>query len=196
MDIPLTSFVDFVLKTGRPRLTCAKEIKAQLEEPYNPISDYYKRFRDTVQELHKKGKPKGDLHRLIGPLPSSKLDNYTLMIKGYIKFLGSKKILWFTPPRIIWKHSDLDIIINPELGLEINKKKYVIKLYLKRDKPSKDRVSSILALMHEKIRSKDCEYGLLDVRNSKLYLFEEKMEELLPLIESEAVSLKYMLDGI
>lgn len=196
MEIPLTSFLDFVLKSGRPKMTCAKRIKAQLEEEYDPAGDYYKRFREAVQELHKEGLPKNDLASLIGDLPDSKISNYQLMTAGYKKFLGNKNVSWFNPLRKNWLFADLKVPVNPELGLELDGTKYLIKLYLKSEKPSKDKVSSILALMKNTLARKDCLYALLDVRNSKLYLHEPSMDDLIPLVEAEAQALSLMLSRL
>lgn len=38
MEIPLTSFLDFVLKSERPKMTCAKKIKAQHKKTITWIS--------------------------------------------------------------------------------------------------------------------------------------------------------------
>ncbi len=196
MEIPLTSFLDFVLKSGRPKMTCAKKIKAQLEEDYDPAGDYYKRFREAVQEMHKEGLPKADLPSLIGALPDTKTANYQLMTNGYKKFMGNKDVTWFNPVRKNWLFADLKVPVNPELGLEWDGTKYLIKLYLKAEKPSKDKVASILALMKSTLSRKDCKYALLDVRNSKLYLYESSMDDLIPLVEAEAQALSLMLSWL
>lgn len=196
MEVPLTSFIDFVLKSGSPKMTCAKLIKEQMQEVYDPAKDYYKRFRDAVQEMHIKKKDKSELSKIIGLLPDSKNGNYQSMISGYKKFLGTKETIWFQPVRKIWAHGNLQIPINPELGLKWNNQKYIIKLYLKSDKLSKDRISSILALMKHTIPTKDTVLCLLDVRNSKIYPFEENMLSLLPLVEGEARSLELILDRL
>lgn len=177
-------------------MTCAKKIKAQLNEKYDPATDYYKRFREAVQDLHSKDKDRAKLLELIGPLPETKEDNYRLMVQGYKKFLGRKDFAWFNPPRKIWKHGELEITINPEVGLIWDDSRYIIKLYLKADKPSKDRLSSVLALMHETLPHKECVLALLDVRNAKLYTFEESMLDLMPLVEGEADSLEAILGKV
>ncbi|SFN34358.1 hypothetical protein SAMN05428949_2500 [Chitinophaga sp. YR627] len=193
MQIPLASFVDFVLKSGSLKKTCAEKIKAQLSGAFDPAKDYYKRFREAVYELHSKYSDKEELSKIIGLVPDKKVDNYNAMITGYRKFLCTKKISWFDPLRKEWKYGGLEIPINSELGLEWNRTNYVIKLYLKTDRPSKDRVASILALMKYTISAKDCVHTLLDVRNSKPYFFEDSMLELIPLVEAEATSLEHLL---
>lgn len=196
MEIPMTSFIDFVLKSGSPKMTCAKKIKNQSDEEYNVAGDYYKRFREAVQELHQKELEKGELLKSIGSLPTNKVENYRRMVEGYNKFLGKKEIKWFKPTRKKWLHGDLEIPVNPELGLEWEGEKYLTKLYLKSEKPSKDRLASILALMKNTIPLKGVKYAVLDVRNSKLYLYETDMDQLMPLVEGEAESLELILSRI
>jgi hypothetical protein len=196
MEIPLTSFIDYTLKTGTPKMTCAKKIKGQMSEHYDPAKDFYKRFRDSVQKLHKNDLHKNELSKIVGTIDFKKASIYSAMITGYKKFLGKKEITWFTPPRKKWKPSSLEIPINPELGLEWDETKYVIKLYLKADAPTKDRSSSILALMNHTLKIKGVEYALLDVRNSKLHIFENSMASLIPLVEAEAVSLESVIKNI
>lgn len=196
MEIPLTSFTDFVLKSGSPKMTSAKKIKSQLDEVYDPVGDYYKRFREALQELHQNSLPKGDLLKIIGELPSNKVINYSTMVDGYKKFLGRKEITYFKPTRKIWTHGNINIPINPELGLEWGEDKYLIKLYLKADKPSKDRIASILSLMKNTINNDTIKYAVLDVRNSKMYDYEPTMDILIPLVQGEAESLEFILSRI
>lgn len=193
MKISLTSFVDFVLKSGSPKITCAEQIKARLDEGYGVMTDYYKRFREGVIELHSSGRDKKDLGKIIGPLPEGKEDNYAAMIAGHKKFLGSRTRTWFAPKKALWKHGSLEVAINPEIGLEWEGNRYLIKLYLKAEKPSKDRITCVLALMQQALKAPECKIGLLDVRNSKLYEFAPTMAGLVRLAESEALSLDHLL---
>ena len=52
IEVSLTSFADFVLKSGLPKLTCAQQMRQQYERGYSPSFDYYKKFRDTTRRLH------------------------------------------------------------------------------------------------------------------------------------------------
>jgi len=196
MEIPLTSFTDFVLKSGSPKMTSAKKIKNQLGEAYNPAGDYYKRFREAVQELHQNGMSDKNILKIVGDLPPNKVVNYETMADGYKKFLGRKEITYFKPIRKTWTHGNINIPINPELGLEWGGQKYLVKLYLKSDKPSKDKIASILSLMKNTLSLKKVEYIVLDVRNSKVYEYDSNMDLLLPLVRGEAESLEYILGKI
>lgn len=197
MEISLTSFVDYILKSGSPKMTCARTIKKQFNEEYNPASDYYKRFREAVQELHKSNKSKKFLLEHIGELPDNKRVNYGLMSDGYNKFWGAKKITWFSPPRRVWQQGNIQIPVNPELGLTWENSNYVIKMYMKSDKLSRDRISNVLALMNQTINTDNYSFvcAVLDVRNGKLYTYDSKMADLLPLIRAEAESLRILLES-
>mgnify|MGYP006902746727 FL=1 len=177
-------------------MTCAKNIKIQMQQEYDPATDYYKRFREAVQTLHAEDKPKNELANLIGELPANKHENFARMIEGYKKFLGKKEVEWLSPKREIWKHGNLEIPINPELYVKLNDQKHLIKLYMKAEKPSKDKVASILALMKHTISGRGMIYSVLDVRNSKLYTYDTAMDVLMTLVEGEANSLELMLNKI
>ncbi len=196
MEIPLTSFMDFVIKSGSPKMTAAEKIKKNLNEPYDPITDYYKRFREGVQEMHKSNRSKSELLDIIGSLPDNKLENYATMASGYQKFLGKKAYEWIEPARKIWKHNDIEVTINPEVGLKLSDERLLVKLYLKADKPSKDRVASILALMKNTIQSEDWKYCLLDVRNATMYSYDIRMDRLIPLVAGESDSLALILSRL
>lgn len=170
-------------------MTCARTISEGLNQPYDPKTDYYKRFREGVQEMHKNGLAKGELTKIIGEVPDNKRDNYGKMADAYRKFLGRKKITYFKPPRKIWQSGSIEVTINPEIGLEWSGTRHLIKLYLKADKPSKDRLGSILALMRKTFANDGYTYAVLDVRSGKLYTYQREMDYLLPLIEGEAQAL-------
>ncbi|WP_431242556.1 hypothetical protein ACQ9BO_22455 [Flavobacterium sp. P21] len=94
---------------------------------------------------------------------------------------------------------DLDIKINPELGLSFDNKFYVIKLFLKADKISKDKLSQILSLMESQLRKETGDeiiFAVLDVKNSKLYENTKGDYTYLPLLEGEAKSFESIWKAI
>lgn len=192
IQISLTDFVDYISKSGSPKMTLVRQLKAR--EDYHPVKDYYRILRDGLEEFHIDGKDKRELDKLVEGLnDKSKQKNYEELILAYKGFLGKKKITWFAPPFKHWKNNDLMIRLNPELGLEINGQKHIIKLYFKSDPISRNRVDLILTLLSNELKTKksDFKIGLLDIRAKKLYT-DDKLDpvELLPLLIGEAVSLE------
>ena len=61
IQISLTSFVDFVSKSGTPKVTVVQNVITQLREGYDPVKDFWKTLRDAIVEMHRHKKPKSDL---------------------------------------------------------------------------------------------------------------------------------------
>lgn len=168
-----------------------------MEIGYAPQYDYYKTMRDAIVKLHMNDLQKHELDRLVGSVPKGKVKNYEEMLVGYKKFMGTKKTKWFNPSKKGWDFGgEHQIAVNPELGLEINKEKYLVKLYFKSDKPSKDRCAGVLSLMKHVLMVKNARYALLDVRNGKLYTYSDDMDRMLTLVEAEAIALSAILEKI
>ncbi|MCA6441112.1 MAG: hypothetical protein IM581_14360 [Chitinophagaceae bacterium] len=154
--------------------------------------DYWKYLRDNLEDFHKSDKDKKELDKIVDLLTyKAKEKNYNELVTAYKGFLGRKSIKWFDPPYKQWKNNELLIKINPELGLNINGRKYVIKLYFKSDNITKNRVDLILTLLKKELtsRTSDFEVALLDIRAKKLYAADKiDAEILMPLLIGEANS--------
>lgn len=198
ITVSLTDFIDFVNKSGNSKMTKVKQVKYR--NTYHPASDFYKALREEIIEIHKNKGDKKSLDNLLQKLTDLKKKvNYPISIDGYKKFWGKKKIDWFDPPFYHWLTGDLDIKINPELGLAFDNKFYVIKLFLKADKISKDKLSQILSLMESQLREKTGDeiiFAVLDVKNSKLYENTKGDFTYLPLLEGEAKSFESIWKAI
>jgi hypothetical protein len=198
IKISLTDFIDFINKTGGTKMTKVRQVKSR--DDYSPGKDFYKILREGIVNNHTKDGSKNDLNKILGDLTDKKkATNYPDAIKGYQKFWGRKDIQWLDPPFKHWKVGELDIKVNPELGLEYLGKTYVVKLYFKADKLTKDRVCQILSLMEDQLRDEvedDVIFAILDVRNAKLH--ENVIGDItyLPLLEGEARSFETIWKGI
>ena len=198
IEISLTDFVDFVSKAGSSKQTKVKQIKER--KKYHPATDFYKSLREKIIQVHEESLDKKALDEFLRDLSDQKkLGNYKEAVKGYKKFVGTKTIKWFKPPSKKWVSGELQIRINPELGLQFNSKQYVIKLYLKGEKLSRDKVTQVLALLEKQLRNKvndEVRFALIDVRNSKMHVNDSKSTVLIPLLEGEAKSFEIIWNNI
>lgn len=188
IKISLTDFVDFVSKSGSPKLTKVKEVKNR--KAYHPAFDFWKNLRDKIIEFHSTGKSdKKEFDKLIPKLSDSKkVKRYTELIKSYKSFLGKKKIKAFDVKNKLWQSNDLGVRINPELGLIIGGQKYIVKFYFKADKLSTNKVEIILLLLKEVYRKEiidGVKVAILDIPNKKLITSKTKTD-LTPLLIGEA----------
>lgn len=198
VNISLTDFVDYVSKIGSTKYTHVNKIKNR--KGYHPAFDFWKPLRDSIIDLHQKNGDKKELDLLLKTIADGKkLKLYPNLIKQYKTFLGRKKTEWFEPPNKNWIKNDLTVKLNPELGLMINDKPYVIKLYFKNDSLSQTKVDLIILLMNETLRKrklKDATFAVLDIPNNKLFEKTKLDSSHLSLLEGEALSFINIWDSI
>jgi len=191
IEITLTQFVDFVLKSGSPKLTVVRHVKKQHGEGYSPQTDFYKPIRDALVELHRAGQPLTTLEQVLRGLTDKKKQTaYPVLVRGYKKFAARRALEWFGPPRKAWVVDDLSVSLNPELGLKIGGSPHLVKLYFKDGEPGKRQVEAMLHLLQSELRPKTggVRVGLLDVRRGKLILPTDYDPAYLTLMEGEARS--------
>jgi len=167
-EISLTTFVDIVVASGISRSTKARA--ALKDEKYHPAKDFYKPLRERIEEYHKGEKGKDYLLGLLNQLTDKKKEgNYSALIESYCKWIGKKDIKYFEPIHAKYGKADVAIRVNPELGLSIGEKKYLVKLYFKSDQLSKNKADIILGLMQTSLQS-EYTMSVLDIRQSKLFI--------------------------
>ncbi|NHZ99424.1 hypothetical protein [Massilia sp. CCM 8734] len=169
--LSLTDFIDVVSKSGSPKATKVKQLKNR--DAYSPATDFYKPFREALISLHREGGDRKVLDSMVLKLSDAKkITNYPDLVNGYKKWWGRKNLTWFTPPRGTYENSGIEIGINPELGLEVDGKRLIVKLYNKADPITQFRIDMIPLLMEIVLRDKCQEsdaVALLDVRKGKLH---------------------------
>lgn len=175
--ISLTTFVDFVSKSGTPKMTVVREWKHRDE--YDPLTDYWKTLREAIIAVHKKRHGVERLEAVAAGATVKKIANYALCAKAYKKWIGKRTLPWFEPPKLEWKSGGIRVQINPELGLEIDGKKHLVKLYFREQALPANRAVLALQAMHEaasKLRS-NVAMGLLDIRKGKLHTISAPAKE-------------------
>lgn len=196
--ISLSDFIEYVSKSGTTKFSKVKEINRR--EDYHPSKDFWRTLREAIIELHTKNRDKSDLDEVLKGLTDRKKQNrYPELVKQYKSFLGRKKIEWFEPPNKEWKFENLKVKLNPELGLDINGKLYVIKLWFKAEKLSKAKAELILLLLNEKLQTKkfkDVTFAILDIGNKKLFDSTKLTSAEFPLLEAEALSFIRIWDSV
>ncbi len=193
--VSLTYFLDFVHKSGTPRLTVVRKFKNRPE--YDPAADYYKPLRNEIVRMHGVGDPKTVLDAFAATVHAKKKANYARAVAGYKKFLGKKDLAWFDPPTGKWSGGGIDVRVNPEVGLEINGVQYVLKLYFKRDKLAKNKMEIINHLMAETLNDpkKTQTFGVVDMRSGKL-ITGITDPDLPALLKGEAAAFAAMLASV
>jgi hypothetical protein len=195
--VSLTYFVDFVMKSGMPKLNIVRDFKER--DKYEPFADFYKQAREAIVEAHKGPLPKKSLDRFLLNVKEEKRRKvYPSVIKGHKRFLGNRAVEWFVPPTSAWTVGGVELNVNPELGLIIDDVPHVIKLYFKEGRLVANRVSAIVHLMTVALTSEapGSVFGLLDVRHSRLHVLKAPNPSLHALLEGEAAAFSAMYTAL
>lgn len=195
--VSLTYFIDFAMKSGMPKLGVVRDFKER--EEYEPVADFYKLVREALAEAHKDPQPKKYLDRFFASVKDeNRRKVYPGIIKAYKRFLGRKSVSFFAPPQASWKIGELELHINPELGLLIDDVPHIIKLYFKEGKLINNRIASAVHVMNLALRASAPEsvIGILDVRHSKFHGPRAMNSNVNALLEGEAAAFCAMFNAL
>ncbi|WP_191561599.1 hypothetical protein [Metabacillus idriensis] len=202
-NISLTDFVDFSIRNGTSRLTKLKEIKSRKD--YHPGLDYWKGMRDGLENFHKNKRNIDFLSSIVDESHPSKKVNYQQVIDRYKSFLGRKNIEWFTPSKDKWIYNNLNITVNPELGLVINDVPHLIKIYFKEN-PSqpntlldKRKLETIFFLMEDTLNhnyEQEINYSVLNAKTGKLITKNKSFINIREILESDALAFNHLWENI
>lgn len=201
IKISLTEFMNFVNKSGSSKATVVNTAKHKRDEEYEHYKDYWLKLREKIKSVHKKSQTHDDLKEVIKQVVKERQVNYKEAVDGYISFWKKRKIEWVNPPRKTWIAGDVRIELNPELGLMIKDKIYVVKLYTTAGTNiDKRHADLILNLMEKELRSRvageEVVFALLDVKRGKLFENNKKDTSLYPLLNGEARSFEVIWNSI
>ena len=191
-EIPMVSFVDFVLANGPARLTRVRAIKEQLKEGYSPATDFYKGIREAIVDFHEQELPLSYLDQVVRHAHSRKRGHYSAILKGYRKFLRGKQIEAFRPRSASWSYRNLTVSVNPELGIRVDGSAHLVKLYFKTERLSQRRVEVVLHLMRRALVSRRGTSALLETREGKLYTSRARSTDMEAFLIGEAAAFSEM----
>lgn len=187
-SVSISYFVDFVLTSGTGKLTSVKQLKQGKDERF---SDFYRPVREAIVDMHEKGLGDAYLDALIVWLVDPREKRiFPKVVDGYKKFLRQGKVTWFEPPMRDYPLGPISVRVNPEVGLLIDGRPHVLKLYFRGDPVSPQRVMVVNQLLASAFGSiwPGTVFSVLDVRRAKLYPCRPK-SEVSYLLQAEAVSL-------
>lgn len=112
IDISLTDFVDFAMKSGTPKVTKVSEMKDRPD--YQPAFDFYKRFREALFEAHRGGEGISVITAMVrSQTDPKKRAQYEEIASAYKSWCGRKSLVWFEPPRDELRVGDVRMRLKP-----------------------------------------------------------------------------------
>lgn len=170
--ISLTQFIHFkaAVSTGA-RASVVKRIK---ENNYSPAIDYWLDLRHSIKQF---SEGKISLEQLMSSVenePQRKRANYRKAVKRFSNFISKNNASFFPVSKSSWSYSGLTITTSPELGMNINGSKSLVKIFYNVKKPdekvTKRNIMPMLALfdISNKASTHGTQAGLLNLQNGKL----------------------------
>lgn len=189
------SFVDFVLTSGTGKITQVRHLKQGRDELF---SDLYRPLREAIVDMHSKGLDTVVLDTLAETaIDPRERRIFPKLVGGYKKFLWQGKMTWFEPPMRDYPLGQISVRVNPEVGLLIDGRPHVIKLYFRGDPLSPQRTMVSNQLLANALSSTwpGTGFAVLDVRRARLFPYRPKPEIGL-LLKAEAASLSTLYAGL
>lgn len=194
--ISLTYFVDFVLATGAPKLRGVRDYKERKDDA---CSDFYRPIRKAIVDLQRHGLSASTLDSVChSETDETRKKHYPRVVAGYRAFLADGAKNFFEPPRATLALGALDVDVNPELGLVIDGKPHLVKLYFRSEPLSPRRTALVLALLSRGLCESHPEFvpAILDVRSAKLHTSAMTSPRIDILLRGEAASFAVMYEAV
>ncbi|WP_366294320.1 hypothetical protein [Paenibacillus sp. AN1007] len=173
IPISFTQFMEFTTKQSGPaKVSTVRKVKYS---EYSPATDYWRDLRLAIREVHEKNYSIDYLDHIVQKANDKKKSNYADTVEQYKKFIKNKHIEWFQPADAHWSFNGLFVRSTPELGLFINGKPHLLKLYFKErsEKLDKRKAASPLTLMTTSDRAHNDQQASISLLNvMKCRMFE------------------------
>lgn len=199
IGVSLTSFTDYLLKAGRPKINAVRRIREQYEQGYNRGFDYYRLFRERVVSVLANQGQMGLIESIVDEVcPESKSKNYAVLTRGFQRFWArtfqEHEWVWAGSKSRPWSFGGLSVRVNPEIGITLDGQIYLIKLYNKADSLKKNQLDVILHLMQVSLMEPGARVvpAVLDVRRGRLFEATSFVPEMTALLEGEALNFVHL----
>ncbi len=166
MKSPLTHLLRFLSSTGLARV----QIVEDSQRDYDPAHDFYKKLRAAIVAALQAGNPE-PMEAVLRTAHKKKVGHYTdcaeqvaaWMSKTNFKVLGVLASMPYTL-------GELKVNVSPELLLEVDGHRYIVKLYLAQEPLSPHALRALGFLIRSTFgdRIRGTQPAVLDVRKGKL----------------------------
>ena len=202
IHISLTTFVDFVIASGTPKLAAVMKAKIRYQTGYAPATDFYTPLREwmiAVTQQNLTGPETLDCMRsTFVNLNTRNSHAYQECIAGFTQWWRGNNIVWNKALQSEWTQGRVAILITPELGVSIRGEPHLITLYFKKVKPSQLRLQAMMHLLQQLAgrAQTPVTVGILDMRRGRLHSPTRDDSDMEQLLAAEAAAFQTMWDRV
>ncbi|MBW4803764.1 hypothetical protein [Loigolactobacillus coryniformis] len=173
--VSLTNFLTYTAKVSTSaKIAYVRKIKNDTD--YSVGKDYWRDLRNAIKRTLKNQLPIESLIDIVPTVRADRQKNYSKDIRKFIFFYKHHEISFFETGRAKWElPGELIVSASPELGLQIDGVKYLVKNYYKvsdkNTKVTKRNINSTLLLMDEAqydFNPGPCKKAVLNLQNGVL----------------------------
>jgi hypothetical protein len=170
MKISMSSFLDFVSKSGAPKTTVVKVAK----DPSTPY-DYWMPLKNGIANLQSTGGDPDSLDEILNGIPQDRLANFQVCIDAFKKWHKGRAFgPWKPRPARVWKSGELEVSVVPDLHQSIDGIDRLTKLYFSA--PAFTPARAIAALHLIGTTAPACGIPtVLEVRKGKIHEFKPEV---------------------
>jgi hypothetical protein len=172
VNVSLSHFIDFCLANGRERVRLVREIRHGKDSRF----DLYAPLRRALVDYHVEGPTKAPL----SAFAESRADfherrHFGPAVNGYLRFLKRQgEMQWFEPAMRDYPLGPAVVRVDPELGLMIEGRPHMLKLYLRQSAPERLRTELLTTLMQMSMQTvwPGTTFAVLDARRGRFHPYK------------------------
>lgn len=150
MRLRALEFARFANSTNeRTRRSIVRRVYRTSDGTYDVRTDFYKRAREALRRLRGVDPDLSELEMVARTASEKRRAHYRRVLGGFALWAEQRQLEFFSAPRGAWVDGDIEIPVNPELGLVIDGERHLMKLNFQQVPLSEREAEVVLDLMHE-----------------------------------------------
>lgn len=149
MKMRALEFARFANSTNeRTRRSIVRRTYRTSDATYDVRTDFYKRAREALKRLRGVDPDLSELQVVASAASEKRRAHYRRVLGGFALWAEQRQLEFFLAPRGAWAEGDIEVPINPELGLIIDGIRHLVKLNFNQSALSEREVAVVHDLMH------------------------------------------------
>lgn len=188
----------FLAMSGQERKRRSKLRTISKRGEYKHYTDYYRELRVAIKSVSKGNKPYEHLENVAKKQNGlSKQEKYRKQIAAYTNWREGKFVEGFGEFSRKYHFMNTVISCNPELNLNIDGQRKLVKLYFSESESmTQERANIICALMKEAVKDDSFQYVVLDLTKNRELGFEGVHEVTMDKIHGKIIELETWWDEL
>lgn len=195
MDIRSTQFVEFAYGDKRKDRNKVREIIAENDKDYDPTTDRYKKFRESLSNFESGKITEVDFKTFYKTVSSNKSAGYKTLAENYIDLKEDHALIWDGPQKVVAELDDLFISASWYLHTDASNQRRAIFLNFRKQAFPPDQERGLLTLLQYAF-PESSGVGILNIQVSTLVLATRVNRAELAYLQSRAAKFQAIAESL